>query len=77
MKKSFASLLLASVSLLLTSAAHASLFSNVFIFGDSLSVPGNNAAVLAPNITLPSEVTSNSFIPTFTYASGTYSNGPV
>lgn len=77
MKKSIASLLLASVSLLLASGAHASLFSNVVIFGDSLSDPGNNAMVLAPNITLPSDVINNSFIPTFTYASGTYSNGPV
>ena len=77
MKKLLASLCFASVSLLLSSGAHASLFSNVFIFGDSLSDSGNNAAVLAPNITLPSDVVNNSFIPTFTYASGTYSNGPV
>ncbi len=77
MKRSIASLLLASAGLLLTSAAQATLFSNVVIFGDSLSDSGNNAIVLAPNITLPSDVTSNSFIPTFTYASGTYSNGPV
>jgi outer membrane lipase/esterase len=51
-------------------------YSNLFVFGDSLSDSGNNAAVLAPNVT-PVPISDNSFIPTFPYASGHYTNGQV
>jgi outer membrane lipase/esterase len=51
-------------------------YSSLFIFGDSLSDSGNNALVLAPNVT-PVPISGNTFIPTFPYASGHYSNGPV
>jgi outer membrane lipase/esterase len=58
--------------------------SGLFIFGDSLSDPGNNAILLNPpppppnNVTLPSDITGNSFIPTYPYApSYQYSNGNV
>jgi len=63
------------VSLAPSSAAYAG-YSNLFIFGDSLSDSGNNAAVLAPNVT-PVPISGNSFIPTFPYASGHYTNGLV
>ena len=65
-------------------AIHASPFSGLFIFGDSLSDPGNNAIALGStasppyNVTLRGEITSNSFIPTFPYASSyQYSNSDV
>ena len=51
-------------------------YSNVFIFGDSLSDSGNNAVVLGPNIT-PVPISGNSFIPVFPYASGHYTNDQV
>ena len=59
-----------------------SLYSNLFVFGDSLSDSGNNAAVLfsppfSLSPTLPAQITSNSFVAFLPYASGTYSNGPV
>jgi len=65
----------ALVCLVSPSGAYAG-YSNVFIFGDSLSDSGNNAAVLAPNVT-PVPISGNSFIPTFPYASGHYTNGLV
>ncbi len=53
----------------------ASAYSNVVIFGDSLSDSGNNALVIGTD---PGQViTGNSYVPTFPYASGTYSNGAV
>lgn len=67
--------LFALVCLASPSGAYAG-YSNVFIFGDSLSDSGNNAAVLAPGVT-PVPISGNSFIPTFPYASGHYTNGPV
>jgi len=51
-------------------------FSNLFVFGDSLSDSGNNAAALAPNVT-PVPISGNSFIPFFPYASGRYTNAQV
>jgi outer membrane lipase/esterase len=51
-------------------------YSNLFVFGDSLSDSGNNAVVLAPNIT-PVPISGNSFIPTFPYSSGHYTNALV
>jgi len=53
----------------------AAAYSSLVIFGDSLSDSGNNALVLG---TAPDQViTGNSYIPTFPYASGVYSNGDV
>jgi len=64
--------------------ATAETFSGLYIFGDSLSDPGNNAILFnstaspPSSVTLPSDITGNSFIPTFPYApSFQYSNGNV
>jgi outer membrane lipase/esterase len=55
-------------------ATSASAFTGLYVFGDSLSDSGNNAAIFG---TPAQTVTNNSYIPTFAYSSGTYSNGPV
>jgi phospholipase/lecithinase/hemolysin len=63
--------------LCVASTAHAA-FSGLYIFGDSLSDPGNNAIVLNPGVTPPSAITSNFFVPEFPYTpSLQYSNGDV
>ncbi len=50
-------------------------YTSLYVFGDSLSDSGNNAALFG---TAPGQIiANNSYIPTFPYASGTYSNGPV
>jgi outer membrane lipase/esterase len=67
--------LFAFACLVSSSYAHAN-YSNLFIFGDSLSDSGNNAIALAPNVT-PVPISGNTFIPTFPYASGHYTNGQV
>src|SRR6202047_4327507 len=51
-------------------------YSSLYIFGDSLSDSGNNAVVLAPNVT-PIPISGNAFIPTYPYPSGRYTNGEV
>ena len=51
-------------------------FSGLYVFGDSLSDSGNNAAILFPNVT-PVPISGNAFTPTFPYASGRYTNGEV
>jgi outer membrane lipase/esterase len=60
--------------------------SGLYIFGDSLSDPGNNAlrfgsnptATPPFNVTLQSDITGNSFIPTYPYATSfQYTNGDV
>jgi phospholipase/lecithinase/hemolysin len=51
-------------------------YSSLFVFGDSLSDSGNNAIALAPGVT-PVPISGNSFIPTFPYASGHYTNDQV
>ena len=51
-------------------------YSALYVFGDSLSDSGNNAVVLAPNVT-PVPIAGNAFIPTYPYASGHYTNGEV
>ena len=60
--------------------------SGLYIFGDSLSDPGNNAvrfgsnAAATPpvNVTQQSDITGNSFLPTFPYATSyQYTNGNV
>ena len=68
---------LVGLAILISSAGvDAGPFSSLFIFGDSLSDPGNNAIVLSPNVT-PVPISGNSFIPTFPYASGHYTNGQI
>ena len=53
----------------------ASAYSNWVLFGDSLSDTGNNALALGTD---PGQViTGNTYIPTYPYASGRYSNGEV
>jgi phospholipase/lecithinase/hemolysin len=61
---------------LATATTHASAYSALYIFGDSLSDSGNNAIVFAPNTT-PVPISGNDFIPIPPYASGHYTNGPV
>jgi outer membrane lipase/esterase len=75
MKKSVLVLFAAFVFLLPLSAARAG-YSNLFVFGDSLSDSGNNAIVLAPGVT-PVPISGNDFVPTFPYASGHYTNDQV
>jgi outer membrane lipase/esterase len=59
---------------------------SMFVFGDSLSDTGNNRAVIASQVTgaggtytptPATAITSNFYIPSIPYASGTYSNGSV
>jgi len=75
MNRSILRWLFVLVCLVSSSNAYAG-YSNLFIFGDSLSDSGNNAVVLAPAVT-PVPISGNSFIPTFPYASGHYTNGSV
>lgn len=75
MKRSLLGWLLALVALVLSSSADAG-YSNLFVFGDSLSDSGNNAVALAPNVT-PVPISGNGFIPTYPYASGHYTNDQV
>ncbi len=65
-----------AASLLLAAPAHAAVsFSGLYVFGDSLSDAGNVAALIGTN---PGQViSSNFYIPSAPYASGTFSNGPV
>jgi|694.fasta_scaffold15940_9 phospholipase/lecithinase/hemolysin len=74
----------ACLALLFAPAIHAAPISGLYIFGDSLSDPGNNAIAFGStasppfNVTQRSEITSNSFVPTYPYASSyQYSNGNV
>ena len=72
----FARPIAAAVLVLLGAAAMpAQAFDQVVIFGDSLSDSGNNALVIGTDPT--QVITGNSYVPTFPYASGTYSNGNV
>jgi len=70
--------------LFLGGVCHAATIDTLYIFGDSLSDSGNNAVLFGStasppvNVTLRSDITSNSFIPVFPYAdSYQYSNGNV
>lgn len=76
-KRSFAALLLAAFSLgsQAQNITVAFPFTSLKVFGDSLSDSGNNAIALGSTGGVP---TSNLYVPSgATYASGTYSNGPV
>jgi len=65
---------LTGLLLSLSVAAQASSFSNLVIFGDSLSDAGNNALLLGSNGLAPTTDQEFSKTP---YSSGRYSNGPV
>jgi outer membrane lipase/esterase len=59
----------------LTSAASAQSFTGLYIFGDSLSDPGNLALTIGPD---PAQsITGNSYIPSQPYASGQFTNADV
>lgn len=72
---------------LVSNAAYALPYSSLFIFGDSLTDSGNNAIVIDTQIAppgtppgtlrTPTPIGSQTFIPTFPYASDRYSNGAV
>lgn len=79
MKHSFARSLFPSVALMLAALtsplALAGPYDSLVVFGDSLSDDGNN---FAAGLYDPTQIiTDNSYIPTYTYASHVYSNGPV
>jgi outer membrane lipase/esterase len=65
----------------MASTSHAALeipnpaYTSLVIFGDSLSDSGNNSLVFGNNAA--QSISGNGYIPGQTYASGTYSNGPV
>jgi outer membrane lipase/esterase len=65
---------LAAVALASLPAA-ASPYTSMIVFGDSLSDNGNNASLGL--IDAGQVITGNAYVPSFTYASGTYSDGPV
>ena len=53
----------------------ASVYDQLVVFGDSLSDSGNNTIAIGSN---PNQtITGNTYVPSQTYASGVYSNGPV
>ena len=54
-------------------------YSNLFVFGDSLSDSGNNSLAILGNLGgVPQAIPSDSYIPSLPYApAGVYSNGPV
>jgi outer membrane lipase/esterase len=79
MKYAFFSRLLPLVAVtafsLVTLPASASLYDSLVVFGDSLSDNGNNTIAIGSN---PGQtITGNTYVPSQTYGSGVYSNGPV
>ena len=76
LRRSFLTLALATASLL--APAHAGPFSNLYIFGDSVSDVGNVGLYIGHPSGVPQTITGNGYIPDFPYyPSGRYSNGPV
>jgi outer membrane lipase/esterase len=65
----------AALALGAAAAMPAAAYSSLVVFGDSLSDSGNNAAALG--ISAGQVITGNTYVPTFPYGSGTYSNGAV
>jgi outer membrane lipase/esterase len=76
MKRSVLISVFAFVPVLIPLSAPRAGYSSLFVFGDSLSDSGNNAVVLAPNVT-PVPIAGNDFVATFPYASGRYTNAEV
>jgi len=60
---------------ILSAGAHA--FSNLYVFGDSLSDAGNNALALPPGAVTPVPISGNDFVPDFPYASTHYTNDKI
>src|SRR5713101_3643562 len=75
MKRLFFGWLSALIGLVSPSNANAG-YSGLYVFGDSLSDSGNNAAILFPKLT-PVPISGNTYTPIFPYASGRYTNGEV
>jgi phospholipase/lecithinase/hemolysin len=74
MKSRFARLVLATV-VLCASATRSDAFTDLIVFGDSLSDTGNIAAILGTD---PNQViANNSYVPTRPYGSGRFTNGLV
>jgi phospholipase/lecithinase/hemolysin len=67
----------AGLAVVITSTSAHAAFSDLFIFGDSISDAGNNATKLGPNAVTPVPIPDNTFVPTFPYASGHYTNGKI
>jgi outer membrane lipase/esterase len=57
--------------------ASASTYDQLVVFGDSLSDSGNNTLVPQVGSNPAQIITGNTYVPSQTYASGVYSNGPV
>lgn len=62
---------------LLTSTLASAGYSQLYVFGDSLSDVGNNYLAVGGASTPAGAINANDFIPTLPYASARYSNGPV
>ena len=60
---------------LVTLPASASMYNSLVVFGDSLSDNGNNAIAIGSDA--GQAISGNTYVPTFPYGSGVYSNGPV
>jgi len=63
------------VAALASASASAGPYNTFVVFGDSISDNGNNAA--AGLFDASQVVTGNTYVPSNTYFSGVYSNGPV
>ena len=75
MKSRLVSWLLAGMAFAGVSSAQAGPFSDLFVFGDSLSDTGNTAAIIGARSQV---VANNSYVPTFPYApSGQFTNADV
>jgi phospholipase/lecithinase/hemolysin len=57
--------------------ASAAIYDQLVVFGDSLSDSGNNTLVPQVGSNPGQVITGNTYVPSQTYASGVYSNGPV
>ena len=63
------------IAALASAPASAGPYDTLVVFGDSLSDSGNNTIAIGSN---PAQViTGNTYVPSQTYGSGVYSNGPV
>jgi outer membrane lipase/esterase len=77
MKHAFAWLFATAIACL-SGSAGAAAYSNLYIFGDSLSDVGNNFIALGGATTPQSAITGNNFVPDLApYASQHYSNGAI
>jgi outer membrane lipase/esterase len=75
MKLRIAAAVAAMLSFAIPGVAQAA-YTGLFVFGDSLSDPGNNAIVLSPKLTPASDITQT-FVPVYPYASLQYTDANV